>query len=91
MSETTWSLVLSFPEQDPRFTYGFEAGMLWQRLVDREVVIHATAHSFNHGLIHRMAQHHGYTLAVEATDYDEWIMVTMTLPGVEPAPEENEI
>lgn len=79
-----WSLMLRFPEQHPAFSHGFEAGCLWQRLVQREVCISATIHDSNHGLVAMMAQHHGYALSCAESSNDGWIMATLTLPGAQP-------
>lgn len=75
------SLIVSFPDQSPSFTLGFEAGMIWARMEAREPAIEATVRAENGPVLRRMATARGYDIAFGASEMLEWEFVRLTLPG----------
>lgn len=75
------SLLVSFPDQSPAFTLGFEAGMIWARMEAREPQIEATTRAENAPVLRRMAAARGYDIAFAASEMLKWEFVRLTLPG----------
>ena len=75
-----FGLLVPFEDASPSFVHGFEAGMVYQRMLagDTEIAGGTPFHSDNVQLFHRMAAVHGYDVAVAPTVYDEWTDVTFT-------------
>lgn len=71
--------LVPFPDQSASFVHGFEAGMIWQRMVAREAVIgsadEVATHAENAAVFQRMADAQGYDLTIEPP-VDGWIVAT---------------
>lgn len=68
-------LVLAFDTDNPEFTRGFEAGMLWGRMI-HEHEIDQTVHAANTEMVIRMAEVYGWTFTGEVVDED-WLRVSL--------------
>jgi hypothetical protein len=72
---TTYGLIVSFPDQSESFVLGFEAGEIWSLLtaeVDKEVRL---VHSENKEVIKRMCKALNYKVEFEGFDdpkFEEW-------------------
>jgi hypothetical protein len=85
-TEAGYRLLVSFPDQSPSFTYGFEAGCLWTTMRQGGLAeIAATTRVENREVIRRMADHLGYALDVEPTETEGWD--DTTLMKIKPARE----
>lgn len=73
--------LVPFPDGSDSFVHGFEAGMIWQRMVAGEANIggmdEVATHSANRRVFERMAAAQGYDITVEADD-GEWMIATFT-------------
>ncbi|TCU34029.1 hypothetical protein [Rhizobium azibense] len=73
--------LVPFPDQSDSFVNGFEAGMVWQRMINGERLIggneEIAMHSANADVFRRMASAHGYDVTVERCD-QEWAIFTFT-------------
>jgi len=71
--------IASFPDDSASFVNGFEAGMLWHRMVAGETPIEnpIAYHSENREVFQRMADAQGYDAEFEPID-DEWMIATFT-------------
>lgn len=69
------SLVLAFDSDNPEFTRGFEAGVLWGRMI-HEPYIDQTVHAGNAEMVMRMAEAHGWTFTGDPVD-EQWIRVSL--------------
>ena len=69
--------LVPFPDGSPSFVDGFEAGMIWQRMVRAETPIdpRIAVHSRNREVLSRMAAAQGYDMDVEDDD-GIWMVVT---------------
>lgn len=72
------NLVLAFDTDEPEFTRGVEAGILWERMV-HEAHIEQLVHAENAEMVIRMAEARGWTFAGEAVD-EHWLRVTLVAP-----------
>lgn len=73
-------LIVSFVDQSPAYTYGFEAGMIWQRMQAREPLIEAVTRAENATTLRRMAQAAGYDVEFGASEMLEWEFARFSLP-----------
>lgn len=82
-------LIVSFPDQSPTFTLGFEAGMIWQRIESGERAFDVVCRIENKAVINRMAAaRKGGVIFEEGTDHPEgWCTahVEMGRPNGRPA------
>jgi len=74
--------VLAFDTDDPEFARGFEAGMLWGRMIhEREIV--QTVQAENAEMVIRMAEaYNSWTFAGEPVD-GQWLRVVLTRDDAE--------
>lgn len=73
--------LVPFPDASPSFVHGFEAGMVWQRMVCGETPIDndCAYHTENRAVFCGMATAQGYDAEFTPCDgLDEWMMVTFT-------------
>lgn len=73
--------LVPFPDQSESFVLGFEAGMIWQRMVSAETPIKngCAYHTANRTVFSRMADAQGYDAEFEpCDDLDEWMVATFT-------------
>jgi hypothetical protein len=81
--DTEYALILAFDTDDPEFTRGFEAGMLWQRIRSGQERINVTILASNAEMVMRMAEAQGYSFAAEELP-DDWMAVVLEpTPAVE--------
>jgi hypothetical protein len=78
MSESGYSLIVSFPDQSASFVHGFEAGKLDTAMAcgvwaDIEV----TTHTENHEVIRRLAIAQGWEVEFKPSDVDGWEYATL--------------
>lgn len=83
------SLVVTFPDQSESFTYGLEAGMIFQRL-DGFVSVGTfeapvTVREENIKLYQDIADYKGYTVEIYPTNVDGWMSAVFT-PIENPTP-----
>lgn len=73
--------LVPFPDKSQSFVHGFEAGMIWQRMVAGEAsiggVCEVATHSKNAGVFQRMADAQGYDIVLEIAS-DGWMIATFT-------------
>ncbi|MBB3411181.1 hypothetical protein FHT87_005134 [Rhizobium sp. BK316] len=73
--------LVPFPDQSENFVLGFEAGMIWQRMVSGETTIggldEIATHAGNIAVFQRMADAQGYDLMTDDAG-DGWIIATFT-------------
>lgn len=73
--------LVPFPDASENFVHGFEAGMIWQRMVAGERIIggdrEIATHSQNAEVFLRMAAAQGYDVEI-GDDVDGWIIATFT-------------
>lgn len=71
--------LVPFPDQSENFTSGFEAGMIWQRMVTGEPVIggldEIALHEENSVVFQRMADAQSYDLTIEPAG-EGWVIAT---------------
>lgn len=71
------SLVVSFDDQSESFTHGFEAGIIWKRMMDGEVQIDGCngmmCHEQNITVFRRMALAQQYDMEISYSE-NEWVM-----------------
>lgn len=67
-------LIVSFEDQDPRYTYGFEAGMIWQQMQDGAERFEQVVRSENCTTIKRMCEAEGYGCDLEGCETEGWMM-----------------
>ena len=83
VDDTKYGLLVSFPDQSPSFTYGFEAGEINCRMKLDEAVIDCgydegiPLREENLSLCHRLADLRGYTVEVKAVEQG-WIPIRFT-------------
>jgi len=67
------SLLVSFPDQTPAYSYGFEAGMLWARMEagDHEE-FEVTTRVENREVVYRMAVASGWGVEVHPSGVEGW-------------------
>lgn len=74
-------LAISFDDQSHSFAHGFEAGMLWVRMQERQDVhgctITACIHQANCALVHRMGLYLGWSVWFSPTEEEGWIDVSL--------------
>ncbi|WP_243368907.1 hypothetical protein [Microvirga solisilvae] len=83
-----YGLIVSFPDQSPGFTHGFEAGMLWLRMsesTEREIEI--TTHADNREVIQRMAASLGWSSAINPSGVEGWDYTQLVKVESKPRPE----
>lgn len=75
--EVESSLIVSFDDQSASFTHGFEAGIIWKRMMDGEPTIEGCNSMMCHGqnaeVLSRMAVAQQYEIEVTHED-GEWFM-----------------
>lgn len=71
--------LVPFPDPSASFVHGFEAGMVWQRMIAGETPIEnpVAYHVENRTTFERMAAAQGYDVEIEPCD-DTWMTVTFT-------------
>lgn len=72
-------LIVSFDDQTESFTLGFEAGVIWKRMMDGEAKIEGNngflCHFANKIVFERMAASQQYEMTFEYIDHhEEWFM-----------------
>jgi hypothetical protein len=73
--QADYSLVLPFDSDDPEFTRGFEAGMLWERMEHTDE-LEVTVHDGNAEMIMRMCEARGWAFQGEQVA-DGWMHVQL--------------
>lgn len=79
MSDDDFKCLVPFPDESPSFVYGFESGMIWQRMESDETEIETNVplHYENRKVFERMASARGYD--VEINKHDEcWAYFVFT-------------
>lgn len=80
--EAEFRCLVPFPDQSASFVHGFEAGMIWQRMIKGEPQIggfddEIAAHFENAAVFRKMADAQGYDL--DLSDFGNgWIIATFT-------------
>lgn len=71
--------LVPFPDGSESFVDGFEAGMVWRRMVSGETPIEnpVAYHQSNRVVFERMAAAQGYDLVIEDIDHG-WMLATFT-------------
>lgn len=82
-----WGLVLAFDSDDPEFTRGFEAGLLWERL-ERDARADQLLRAENTEMLMRMAE--SKHLTFRADDLGDGWMHVVVGPAGSIAPSEAE-
>lgn len=76
-----YKLLVAFTNESENFCNGFEAGKLWEQMLQKPLTIGGVHglpyHSANLDLFKRMAQHNGYNMKVRQDD-GEWAYVLFT-------------
>lgn len=71
--------LVPFPDQSESFVLGFEAGMIWQRMISGELVIggldEIATHETNAVVFQRMADAQSYDLTIDPAG-NGWIIAT---------------
>jgi hypothetical protein len=81
---TRMGLILSFPDDSKSFTYGFEAGILYQKMVEEhDTIDHGYLKGIpvreeNIDLIQQMADYHGYKAQFKTTGVSGYIGMRLT-------------
>ncbi len=73
--------VLPFDTDAHDFARGFEAGRIWQQLVDRDDAVEETIHARNAEMVLRMAEATGRSVVGEDLD-DIWTLMRFSAPGL---------
>jgi hypothetical protein len=75
--DVEYGLVLPFDSDDPEFTRGFEAGMLYMSLGDKHVTkITQLLHVENAEMVIRMCELFDWSFTAEDLS-DEWLQITL--------------
>lgn len=71
--------IVSFTDQSPNFTLGFEAGMIWQQMQALVSPIESGIpyRTENKEVVRRMANASGYIISSESDAGDGWIYITL--------------
>lgn len=76
MSNENYQLLVSFDDQSHSFVHGFEAGMIWERMLkmqnNADGIIEACIHEANVPLVQRMAIQQGWAAFFNATEIEGW-------------------
>ena len=67
-------LIVSFEDQDPRYTYGFEAGMIWQRMQNGETKFDQYIRVENRLTIERMCAARNYGCDFGECEVEGWMI-----------------
>lgn len=73
--QATYGLVLPFDSDDPEFTRGFEAGIIWERT--EEGPYSGLIHAENAEMVMRIAEARGMSFAAQDAGDDEWLNVVI--------------
>ena len=78
-NKTDYSCIVPFPDQSKSFVHGFEAGMIWQCMLDgeREISPDVAVHADNEEVFRRMASAQGYDIEIDGRG-DGWFMLRLT-------------
>lgn len=68
-------LIVSFVDQSPSYTYGFEAGMIWTKLECNAPHIEATIHRTNVEMIKKLCNIAGYFFDIKGYKDTEYAYV----------------
>jgi len=71
-----YGLVLRFEDQSNSFTHGFECGIIWQKLKDKQVIDRETINTENKEQIQQMAEVH-HRIAEFEDIADGWTILTI--------------
>lgn len=74
--DAEFGLVLAFDTDDPEFTRGFEAGLLWERL-ERDGEADQLIHAENAEMVMRIAEAKGLRFSAEDLG-DGWMQAVLT-------------
>lgn len=74
--DAEFGLVLAFDTDDPEFTRGFEAGLLWERL-ERDGHADQLIHAENAEMVMRIAEAKGLRFSAEDLG-DGWMQATLS-------------
>jgi hypothetical protein len=77
MSEETYELIFSFPDQSDSFARGFEAGMIWEMMKAPVTHFSMAVHTANEEVIRRQAEAADKEVTFEPTDYEGWLDMTV--------------
>lgn len=81
-TEDGYQLLVSFPDQSPPFTYGFEAGNIWAMLTANLVSeLNFTTRVENREVIMRMAAARGWRIDVKLDVAEGWDDTTFVKIG----------
>jgi hypothetical protein len=77
MSEETYGLIVSFPDQSDSFVHGFEAGMIWEMMKAPVTHFSMTVHTANEEVIRRQASAADKDVMFERVGYEGWSKMTL--------------
>lgn len=72
MDSDNLRLLIRFPNQDPSFTYGFEAGMVWEKMASGQP-IEMPIRVENESLVRQMALKANYRYDIQRLVDGEWL------------------
>lgn len=78
--EAGWRPVLPFTSDDVNFALGFEAGLVYAKMRERELVVEGTYHNLNDEQLLLMARSLGYSAQFNRLD-DTWMAGRFTRNG----------
>lgn len=81
-----FGLAVSFVDQSPSFTNGFEMGILWNRMEGGRDPIEMMIHAENAEQVHRMAKHLDWIVNAIAPIADGWSKVYLSKAPENPHP-----
>jgi hypothetical protein len=70
--QAEYGLLVSFPDQSEKFTLGFEAGMVWEKM-QKEDEFEMSVHNQNQEVCRRMAAAMAFYVEFNPTSYVEWV------------------
>lgn len=74
---STYVPIIKFADQSPSFTYGFEAGALWQRLKNNpEILENECLREENLELYQDIAKYNKYEIIQDGEVIDGWVHLT---------------
>lgn len=78
MSDSTWNIMVAFPDESASFTNGFEAGIIWALVEAGQQTIERTVHAENTEVLQRIARRMGYEIEITESSVSGWSDIIMT-------------
>jgi len=76
VTDHIWEFLLEFVDQSESFAHGFEAGRIWQGLIENPNEQNYTIHAANAELMLRISESTGRGLTWTELSDDKWVVVT---------------